>query len=184
MSSLTKNTIAAVFLDLTSQKPIDKITVKDIVEKCQITRQTFYYHFQDLMDVIEWSLDQKMEEVLAKSLQAETVQEAIRIQLSVVEEYPEIVNKLMNSRKRDMAERLLFNTMRTYLQKMIDEKGLFMDMRRSDLELALDFYSHAMLGIVVDICQKRQPVDLDKLSDRLYQLITGKMFLEEESWPS
>lgn len=52
-----KPMIAEAFIRLSKQKNIDKITVKDLVEACGISRQTFYYHFQDILEVIEWSLD-------------------------------------------------------------------------------------------------------------------------------
>ena len=50
-----KPMIAEAFIRLSKQKNIDKITVKDLVEACGISRQTFYYHFQDILEVIEWS---------------------------------------------------------------------------------------------------------------------------------
>ena len=84
MASITKNMISDAFIDLTKEKYIDKITVKDIVEKCNITRQTFYYHFQDIMDVIEWSMQQRMEEILSKSLKVTSMQEAVRILVSSI----------------------------------------------------------------------------------------------------
>ena len=50
-----KNMIADAFLAMTARKSVDKITVKDLVEACDISRQTFYYHFQDILEVIECS---------------------------------------------------------------------------------------------------------------------------------
>ncbi|MDD2969568.1 MAG: TetR family transcriptional regulator, partial [Lachnospiraceae bacterium] len=40
----TKNAIAYAFKELLLEKPINKITINDIAEKCEINRQTFYYH--------------------------------------------------------------------------------------------------------------------------------------------
>ena len=50
MAGVTKKAIAEAFLLAAQQKPIDKVTVKDVVGICGITRQTFYYHFQDLLE--------------------------------------------------------------------------------------------------------------------------------------
>ncbi|WP_326907123.1 TetR/AcrR family transcriptional regulator C-terminal domain-containing protein [Sedimentibacter sp. MB31-C6] len=180
MSLITKNMISAAFFDLTNQKPVDKITVKDIVEKCTITRQTFYYHFQDIMDVIEWSMQQRMEEILNKSLKASSMQEAVRILVSTVEEHPEIINKLMNSQKREQTERLLIITIRSYMQEMIDRKELFMDMKRSDIKMAMNFYSYAIVGILQEINHNRKDVDLDLISKQIYQLMTGEMFQKKD----
>ena len=172
--------ISDAFLDLTKEKDIDKITVKDIVEKCNITRQTFYYHFQDIMDVIEWSMQQRMEEILSKSLKVTSMQEAVRILVSSVEEDPEIIIKLMNSQKREQTERLLINTIRSYMQEMIDKKELFMDMKRSDLKMAIKFFSYAIVGILLEINHKRKAADLDLISTQIYQLMTGEMFHSED----
>lgn len=43
----TKMAIAFAFKELLLEKPLDKITVNDIAEKCEMNRQTFYYHFHD-----------------------------------------------------------------------------------------------------------------------------------------
>ena len=55
MSTNMKNVIAETFFAMVKEKGVDKITVKDLVENCHISRQTFYYHFQDILDVVEWS---------------------------------------------------------------------------------------------------------------------------------
>lgn len=43
-----KQAIIDAFWELLEEKPLSKITVKDIVERCQINRNTFYYHFRDI----------------------------------------------------------------------------------------------------------------------------------------
>ena len=50
----TKRVIAYAFKELLLEKPINKITVSDIAEKCDINRQTFYYHFHDIIELTEW----------------------------------------------------------------------------------------------------------------------------------
>ncbi|MEG1430525.1 MAG: TetR family transcriptional regulator, partial [Oscillospiraceae bacterium] len=54
MSQTTKKALAASLVRLLSEKPLDKITVVDIAEDCEVNRQTFYYHFQDIYDLVEW----------------------------------------------------------------------------------------------------------------------------------
>ena len=54
MSSSTKEALGAALKKMMAVKPIDKITVKDLVEICGVNRQTFYYHFDDGYDLLEW----------------------------------------------------------------------------------------------------------------------------------
>ena len=51
-----KALIAETLQKMAQKGNIDKITVKSLIEECHISRQTFYYHFQDIMDVMEWSV--------------------------------------------------------------------------------------------------------------------------------
>ena len=54
MSEITKKALAASFMKLLNQTTLDKITIKDIVDECGVNRNTFYYHFQDVYDLMDW----------------------------------------------------------------------------------------------------------------------------------
>ena len=69
MSSLTtKKAIAYTFKDLLKEKAFNKITINDIAEKCDINRQTFYYHFQDIRDLVEWICIEDIDELLSNKV--------------------------------------------------------------------------------------------------------------------
>lgn len=53
-SDQTKYAQAAALKELMAQKPIDRITIHDLTERCGIRRQTFYYHFEDVYDLLRW----------------------------------------------------------------------------------------------------------------------------------
>lgn len=53
-SNITKKALAAAFKELTEEIVFDKITIGHICEKCDMNRKSFYYHFKDKYDLIEW----------------------------------------------------------------------------------------------------------------------------------
>ena len=55
MSQTTKRALEASLKNLLLQKPLNKITINDITEDCGISRMTFYYHFKDIYDLVEWA---------------------------------------------------------------------------------------------------------------------------------
>ncbi len=55
MSQTTKRALEASLKNLLLKKPLDKITIQDIADDCGISRMTFYYHFKDIYDLVEWS---------------------------------------------------------------------------------------------------------------------------------
>ena len=54
MSEITKKALAETLKKLLSKNKLNKITIKEITEDCGINRQTFYYHFKDIYDLLEW----------------------------------------------------------------------------------------------------------------------------------
>ena len=75
MSSFTKKAIVESFLKLLKEKPVEKITIKDIVEDCGINRNTFYYHFDDIPSLMEEILREETECVLGKHLGTDSWEE-------------------------------------------------------------------------------------------------------------
>ena len=57
MSSKTKDDIVSAFLSLIEREDFDRITVTDLVEMCDISRQTFYYHFDDIDQMLRYAFD-------------------------------------------------------------------------------------------------------------------------------
>ena len=78
--------IAENFTALLEKEDIDKITVKQLIEECHISRQTFYYHFRDIMDVLEWTFRRAATEAAEQSLESENHLDALRIFTSFVVE--------------------------------------------------------------------------------------------------
>ena len=50
----TRNSLFSAFIELRAVKPVEKITVKELTEKANISKQTFYLHFQDIYDLSEY----------------------------------------------------------------------------------------------------------------------------------
>lgn len=178
-SLLTKQAIADALMELMQTKAIDKITVKDISERCSITRQTFYYHFQDIMDVVEWTLQEQMKVMMEESLALDSPQELLKVMIREVRKHPDVIRKLMQSQKREQAERTLLESIRACMEDLIEKKNLLQNATRADMGITLDFYSYALVGVLLDFSQKRN-LDLDLAADQIYRLLSGKMFENEE----
>ena len=65
MSQMTKRALVASLKELMAEKPLDKITVTDLTEHCGVNRMTFYYHFKDIYDLVEWACVEEAARALA-----------------------------------------------------------------------------------------------------------------------
>ena len=74
----TKELIAEAVKRLLMQKKVKKLTVKDIVDECSITRQTFYYHFEDIPDLLKWVLERGTDRMIEETLTQGDAEKGLR----------------------------------------------------------------------------------------------------------
>jgi len=65
------------------EKKVKKLTVKDIVEECNITRQAFYYHFEDISDLLQWAVERDSEKIVQECRAKGNIEERIRYFMAV-----------------------------------------------------------------------------------------------------
>ena len=93
MSQITKRAISASLKHLLLQKPLGKITINDIAEDCGINRMTFYYHFKDIYDLIEWTCVEDASRALEGKKTYDTWQQGLlQIFEAVLDNKPFIMN--------------------------------------------------------------------------------------------
>ena len=63
-----KETLADALIRLSAAKPISRITVQDIVNECNTSRRTFYNHFHDKYELINWIYESKTNKILDRNL--------------------------------------------------------------------------------------------------------------------
>ena len=169
-----KGMIADTFMQLSREKNVDKITVKDLVERCGISRQTFYYHFQDILEVIEWSAEQAFQKLLERSMETDDAEAVFQDFITASDEASAMLRKLLNSQKREQVERLMVRSVRAYLQELIRRKGPIADIPYEDAEAALSFCTYGIVGLLLEYCEKKD-VDRERLARQMYRLLTGRM---------
>ncbi|MEE1105805.1 MAG: TetR/AcrR family transcriptional regulator, partial [Ruminococcus sp.] len=77
MTTLTKDAIKKSFMKLLNAKPVNKITVKEIVTDCGINRNSFYYHFDDIPSLIEEIFDDQVDELMNRQSGSENIYNSI-----------------------------------------------------------------------------------------------------------
>ncbi len=76
-----KALLAAALKEKMRHKPLDKITVREITEECGVNRQTFYYHFEDIYDLLKWVYQQEIIFLMKKQEVVKTWQDALLVLL-------------------------------------------------------------------------------------------------------
>ena len=170
-----KDNIAEAARRLLMENNVKKLTVKDIVEECQITRQTFYYHFQDIMDVLEWTFRRATHELVQKSLDEEDRIGALTAYVTFVRQNRSKFERLRYSRRWVQIEGMLVEAVTVYLAEIARTKVPDIDVSVDDMEVMLRFYASGMVGVLLQYVG-RPNLNEEKLVVQMEKIITGKMF--------
>ena len=121
MSQTTKRALAAALKKLLLEKPFHKITIGDITEDCGINRMTFYYHFKDIYDLVEWVCVEDAARALEGKKTYETWQEGfLNIFQAVQENKPFVVN-VYRSVSQERIKQYLAPLIRSLILGVVEE---------------------------------------------------------------
>ena len=169
----TKMAIAFAFKELLSEKALDKITVQEIAEKCEMNRKTFYYHFQDIYDLIAWSFDEDAEKILAGKKSYETWQEGyLQLFLSILENKPLIMN-VYRTVSREQLEQYLFKVSYRLLRNVVEEEDKERVVSEEDKDFIANFYKYAYVGLILDWIRGDMKENPEKIISRMSLLMQG-----------
>lgn len=174
-----KSMIADAFMTLSKTKDVDKITVTDLVKACHISRQTFYYHFQDILEVLEWSVQQAFQEILAHSMDTEGPEDTLRSFIESSSEADAFLKKLLHSQRREQIETILVNAVRSYLQEVLNRQDSKPDLPLADAKIMLDFCTYGIVGLLLENCGKKS-LDKEKMAHQMQRLIFDRIDMLKE----
>lgn len=175
MSQTTKRALEASLKNLLLQKPLDKITISDIAEDCGINRMTFYYHFKDIYDLIEWSCMEDASKALAGKKTYDTWQQGfLQIFQAVQDNRPFIMN-VYHSVSREQVELYLYRLTYDLLIGVVEEKAVGMNVRDEDKKFIADFYKYGFVGLMLDWIKNGMKEEPQILIDRLDGLMHGNI---------
>ena len=167
-----KEMIAQAAETLLLEKKVKKLTVKDIVEECRITRQAFYYHFEDIADLFQWVLEKETERVLQELRGREEAKEGLRYLFLVAVNAAPKLKKSMQSNYREEIERLLTGHIYRLFDQIVEDAGLYQNYSRSEYNLILRYHSQAIMGILREWTEA-DTRNMDQIVDQVYRLLTG-----------
>ncbi|MEA4811074.1 MAG: TetR/AcrR family transcriptional regulator [Anaerolineaceae bacterium] len=175
MSEITKHVIAETFIKLIEEKPLTEITVQEIANACQISRQAFYYHFEDIYDLIEWYLTLEAQKLLEGGRSYQTWQRGFLNLFEWAKQNRAIVNHLYNSINREQLERFLYQMAFDLVMPVVQEKQGKSKISTENLIFIVDFYKFAFVGLLQDWIGHGMKKDPNDLVDQLSVVIQGSI---------
>lgn len=169
-----KRAISEAARMLLVDKRVKKLTVKDIVEECHITRQTFYYHFEDIPSLLKWMLEQGTSHIIRTAQGEKKEEEALRYFFIMAIHAAPYVKRTMETNYREEIERLLKDHIYQTFEQAIEEKHLYQNCSQFELKLILRYHSRAVLGLLQEWTEE-DTKNLDSIVHEVYLLMQGSL---------
>ena len=173
MSKLTKNSLEQSLKNLLKTKPLNRITINDLVEDCGISRMTFYYHFKDIYDLVEWACAEDAARALQNKKTYDTWQQGFVQIFHAVRENKVFVMNVYRCVNREQVEKYLVPLTDQLIMGVITERAAGMTVREADQQFIAQVYSYAFVGIMLDWIRDDMRADPEELVNRLAMVIHG-----------
>ena len=157
MSNLTVQAIKASFLKLLEERPLSRITVKDITDDCGINRNSFYYHFHDIPQLMEKIVLDQTNSLIEAYPDISSLEECVDVAFHFIVENRRSVNHIYYSLDREVFEQYLMriceHTVTAWFHKAYE--GIPYD--EKERELKLRFIQYELFGACIDWMNQGMP---------------------------
>lgn len=172
MSDRTKNSLVNALKKLLKTKSLNQITIQEIADECGVNRMTFYYHFHDIYDMIDWYFATTTRTLLDNRQPGETLQKTVLRVFEAIQEDREFIMKICQSVSSDRVRNFLSRMLNEPILNYIAGKADGMNVPPKDRQFIASFYRNALLGMVWDWIQDGEQ-DPSGMVEQLRILLKG-----------
>ena len=150
MALRTKNAIRRSFVELLAERPFDKISVRDIAERSEVTRNTFYYYYTDIYALTEDVFESEVEKLSESIDSYDSWQKAFLAATAFAAENKRMILHLHNSAHRDILARYFHKTILTGMLSYVQKEAEGLDVSERKIMALARFYTAALAGLTVE----------------------------------
>ncbi|MCH3916817.1 MAG: TetR/AcrR family transcriptional regulator C-terminal domain-containing protein [Spirochaetia bacterium] len=171
MGTKTKELLANTLVNLMENEYLDKIKVTALAKACGINRQTFYYHFNDMYELVYWMLNNESEQLLASVQDQADIVQIFLVFETYMSKNSKTIQNVYYSLSRDVLQRFLLDKTSDILRRYIVLQGYARDIDATVVERVVQFYKHAYVGYVLEWIRCGMTVDTSLPKDKIALLL-------------
>lgn len=171
----TKKALAESLKNLLLQKPLNKITISDIADDCGINRMTFYYHFKDIYDLVEWTCAEEAAQAMEGKKTYDTWQEGFLNIFSAVQANKPLIMNVYRCVSRERIEQYLNPLICSLILGVVEEKSAEMPVSEADKRFIANFYEYAFIGVMLEWIDNNMREEPSVLVERTSRVVYGSI---------
>lgn len=181
MAQLTKNALLEAFVRLLEERNLDQITVQDIAAECGVSRNTFYYHFSDVYDLLGALLRREMDKLLRDRRPGERGEEGLKRLFGHVARHQRVASHIYAGVEAAVLEHYLFQNTRELFLAYIRDAARGLRPAEEDVEFLCYAYQSMFVGMLMEWTRQGMRGDPDQMLETAQRLVlrhTRRMLAE------
>ena len=177
MANKTKQALAESLKRLIRKKPLNKITITDITEDCAISRMTFYYHFRDIYDLVEWICLDEGSRAIGACKDYESWEEGFLSVCRYILRERGFVEAVYRSAQHDQIEEYLYRVLYQLILGVVQEQTEHESIPEGEQVRITEFFTMAFLGTILMWVKKGFRETPEELTQGLNMILNGQIAL-------
>ena len=171
----TKNLIKQEFIKLLNKKSLHNITVTEIAKQCKIERKTFYYHYENLPQLVKEIFDEELEDVIKEFNETLSWEESFISAAKFILENKKVVKHMYESDYKIEIEKYIFSISGEIMRKYVRRVAKDTKAQEIDIKLIAYFYQCALSSSLVEWLATDMKTDPKLVTRRLGKLMDGNI---------
>lgn len=149
MASFTKKAIRDSFVKLLNEKPLNQITIRDIVDNCGVNRNTFYYYYQDLPQLVESIVNEDADRIIREHPTITSIEECVNTAIGFALENRKAALHIYKSVNRDIYEQYLWRVCEHAVTTYVDGVLSGRSVSDQDRSVIIDYIKCVCFGLII-----------------------------------
>ena len=159
MPNRTKEMLAESLMKLLARRTLDKITIQDIVDDCGYNRQTFYYHFHDIYDLIDWIFAAQTQELIEKCRACGSLDVGVEAVIAYMRGNRRLILNILRSVNGEKLLDNLYRSAQSIVLSALENHPGVQELSSEYRELVAEGFKYALAGLLIDWMRAGIPED-------------------------
>ena len=175
MTIVIKRVLASTLKEIAEKKLLSKITINDLTQACDVSRQTFYNNFKDIYDLVEWIYLKEVVTPIERGKIYDKWQDALTSIFQYISENHVFVLNTYRSFGKGFLEKVLRQEIELFLSNQVFKKIEVTKEEAKQVEFSYSFYTYALVGVGLDWIEKQMPESVEELVERIERVMLGEI---------
>ena len=175
MTIVIKRVLASTLKEMAEKKSLSKITINDLTQACDVSRQTFYNNFKDIYDLVEWIYLKEVVTPIERGKIYDKWQDALTSIFQYISENHVFVLNTYRSFGKGFLEKVLRQEIELFLSNQVFKKIKVTKEEAKQVEFSYSFYTYALVGVGLDWIEKQMPESVEELVGRIENVMLGEI---------